>query len=86
MGSMAVYGMLAFVGARLTHRKLLRYAIALLAALTVFLIGLSRIYFGVHYPTDVLGGYLAGAIWLEIAILIVLVAEDYARRRQQAQV
>jgi len=81
MGSIAVYGMLAFVGARLTHQRLLRYAIVLVAALIVFFIGLSRIYFGVHYPTDVIGGYLAGAIWLAITILTVLAAEDHAERR-----
>jgi undecaprenyl-diphosphatase len=82
MGSIAAYGMLAFVGARLTPSRPLRYAIALAAALIVFCIGLSRIYFGVHYPTDVIGGYLAGAIWLAISILAVLAAEDYAQRRQ----
>jgi membrane-associated phospholipid phosphatase len=82
MGSIAVYGMLAFVGARLTHSHLLRYAIVLVAALIVFFIGLSRVFFGVHYPTDVLGGYIAGAIWLAITLLIVLVGEDQAKRRQ----
>ena len=71
-----------FVGARLTRQHLLRYAIVLVAALIVFFIGLSRIFFGVHYPTDVIGGYLAGAIWLAITILTVLAAEDHAKRRQ----
>jgi len=82
MASIAVYGMLAFVGARLTHKPLPRYAMVLGAALIVFFIGLSRIFFGVHYPTDVIGGYLAGAIWLAITILTVLAAEDHATRRR----
>jgi undecaprenyl-diphosphatase len=82
MGSIAGYGMLAFVAIRLTSSWLLRIAIALTAALLVFAIGLSRIYFGVHYPTDVIGGYLAGSLWLTISIGTVLVAENHARRRQ----
>jgi membrane-associated phospholipid phosphatase len=82
MGSIAVYGMLAFVSARLTNHRLLRYAIVLVAMVIVFFIGLSRVFFGVHYPTDVIGGYLAGAIWLAISILTVLAGEDQAKRRQ----
>ena len=38
------------------------YFISLTAVLTV-LIGLSRIYLGVHFPTDVLGGWCIGAAW-----------------------
>jgi membrane-associated phospholipid phosphatase len=83
MGSIAAYGILAFVGARLAHNQLARVAIILIAALLVLCIGLSRVYFGVHYPTDVLGGFLAGAIWLAISIAVVLVVEQRAERHQQ---
>jgi membrane-associated phospholipid phosphatase len=36
-----------------------------LAALSIFLIGLSRIYLGAQYPSSVLPGYAAGIVWME---------------------
>ena len=41
-----------------------RRAVLLLGAAVVLLIGFSRLYLGVHYPTDVLVGYLAAPLWL----------------------
>lgn len=43
---------------------------SLLFLFIMFWIGLSRIYVGVHYPLDILGGFLVGAISLKIALLI----------------
>lgn len=40
------------------------------AALMIALVGLSRIYLGVHYPSDVVAGYLAGTIWVSTMIVI----------------
>ncbi|HEX8053464.1 MAG TPA: phosphatase PAP2 family protein [Thermoleophilaceae bacterium] len=58
--SMAVYGSLAFVFAR-ARRGLPRVAFALAGGALVTLIGLSRIYLGVHYPSDVVAGWITGA-------------------------
>ncbi len=53
------------------------YLIMLSTTLTV-LIGLSRMYVGVHYPTDVLGGWVAGTFW---ALCCGLSARELQRRR-----
>jgi undecaprenyl-diphosphatase len=57
------YGMLTVI---LAYRLggAARWAVAFCGVLVVLLIGLSRLYLGVHYPTDVIAGYLSALLWL----------------------
>jgi membrane-associated phospholipid phosphatase len=56
-------GLAVIVSSRLA-RPAARIAVWLAAVLMIFGIGFSRIYLGVHYPSDVLAGYAAGLVWV----------------------
>jgi len=64
------YGVLAWLVAARIQNKSLRILIWLLAVLLALLIGLSRIYLGVHYPSDVIAGFAAATVWILTVILI----------------
>jgi undecaprenyl-diphosphatase len=58
------YGVLAAVLAAHMRPAAAKAGVWALAAALVALIGLSRVYMGVHYPSDVLAGYAAAVVWL----------------------
>ena len=76
--SFCFYGVLAGLLAGRVRSMPARVLIWLVAALLVLAIGLSRIYLGVHYPSDVIAGYLAGTIWAAS-----MVALDRWRRQRK---
>lgn len=76
MISIAVYGFLIYyVYHKIKNKKLKIFLIILLTSLIV-LIGLSRIYVGVHYPSDVLGGYVLSLL---VLLLVVLGVDKYVK-------
>lgn len=70
MNSFVFYFMLAYYFYHFSRRKGLSMVVATGCLGLVILIGFSRVYLGVHYPTDVLAGYLAGSAWFVTAVLI----------------
>lgn len=76
LGSMVIYGFLSYVFSRMYPR----YATAIytFAVLMIVSIGFSRLYMGVHWPTDIVGGYGIGFLWVMacISLLRLQIRED----------
>ena len=70
MAAMAFYGFLIYLFYRFKMNAWLKYGIILLLIFIILSIGISRIYLGVHFPSDIAGGYIAGLIWVFFCILI----------------
>lgn len=82
MMSAATYLTLAALLARVNLRPGLKAYVLLLAVLLTGGVGVSRVYMGVHWPTDVLAGWTAGATW---ALLCWLLARWLQRRGKVEQ-
>ena len=60
------------------HRRVVQIAIWAVTAALIVLIGFSRVYLAVHFPTDVLAGWFLGAAW---AGAVILLAEWWSNTR-----
>jgi undecaprenyl-diphosphatase len=69
LGSLVGFGMVAYlIGSYWLSTRRSRSAITFVAAFLIVSIGISRLYLGVHYFSDVVGGYAAGMLWLSACI------------------
>ncbi len=77
MDAVVLYGTLAYIAVRYGRTGWGgTFAIVAGAAAAILLIGTSRIVLGVHYPSDVLAGYLAGVFWIAVTTSGVEVARE----------
>jgi len=71
MEAMIFGGALVFLGWPRCRTVRQQVLLVTITGATVLLVGLSRIYLGAHYPSDVAAGYAAGASWLLLCVLAV---------------
>jgi undecaprenyl-diphosphatase len=63
MNAAIAYGTVAYLAARLHPLRWARVLTLLIASAIILLIATSRLYLGVHYPSDVLAGLVIGTAW-----------------------
>ncbi len=68
--STCLYGSLAILIWKQKWPLKLRVALCTIIAIMILLVGLSRVYLGVHYPSDVLAGFILGLAWLGICLIV----------------
>lgn len=71
VGSVVTYGMLAYLMVRLARTAPVRIVSIVVAVLLIFEVAFSRLYLGVHYFSDVAGGFAAGIVWLAACVAAV---------------
>lgn len=69
--ALAFYAVAALLIWNLSDRNAIGIAVSVVGAAIVLLVGLSRVVLGVHYPTDVIGGFLLGASWTALILSIL---------------
>jgi undecaprenyl-diphosphatase len=81
MSAAAVYGTLAYLAARLARRRRDRVAIYAAAAVIILLVCATRVYLGVHYPSDVFAGLVVGLAWAGFCMAMLEAVRRMGRRR-----
>ncbi|MBT2736304.1 phosphatase PAP2 family protein [Bacillus sp. ISL-7] len=85
MNAFTVYGILSFLLWRHIPSRFGRGVLISVSIIMILAIGISRIYLGVHYPSDIIGGYFASGFWITTAILFFQYYQEkrYNKKKQR---
>ena len=81
MSAAIVYGTVAYLAARLHKRRWARVLIMFIALVVILLICISRLYLGVHYPSDVVAGVSIGLAWAAFCMATLEAIQRFGARR-----
>lgn len=79
MMAMAFYGLLIYLISQFQIRKIWKFILIALSVILILSIGISRIYLGVHFPSDIAGGYIAGFIWVVFCVMMFNLIKIFRR-------
>jgi undecaprenyl-diphosphatase len=85
MSAVIVYGTVAYLAARLQKRRWERWLTMIAAIIIIVGIATSRVYLGVHYPSDVLAGTIVGAAWAAFCMAGLEAVRVFAARFQPSE-
>jgi membrane-associated phospholipid phosphatase len=86
MSAMAFYGFLIFLSARYTRSRWKRILFIAMLSILILSIGLSRIYLGVHFPSDVVAGFVGGLIWVAFCMIVFSLFDLWRKGRKKPDV
>ena len=81
MSAMTFYGLLIYLVWKNIHNVTFKWILTFLLIIFIHLIGFSRIYFRVHYASDVIGGFSLGLIWLVLSLWVMHRLEKFTRKK-----
>ena len=77
--AIALYGGVAILAARLITNLVIRRVLVVIAFFVPAVVAFSRIYRGMHFPTDVIGGIVLGCAWLGVLTAVLLPQRSHTR-------
>jgi undecaprenyl-diphosphatase len=81
MSAAIVYGTVAYLAARLHRRAWARALVMFAALIVIVMICISRLYLGVHYPSDVVAGVVIGLAWAAFCMATLEAIQKFGARR-----